>query len=64
MTSLSMTVVGTARAPSASSSSYAASSSSMFFASNVCPSRERNSFTWSHARQRDPEYTVIFILLV
>jgi hypothetical protein len=30
----------------------------------VCPSRERNSFTRSHARQREPEYTVIFILLV
>ena len=64
MTSWLMTIVGTALAPSASSSSYAASSSSTFFASNVCPSRERNSFTRSHARQREPEYTVIFILLV
>jgi hypothetical protein len=36
----------------------------MFLASNVCPSRERNSFTWSHARQWEPEYTVIFIPIV
>lgn len=60
-TCLSMTVTGTARAPSAISSSYAASSSSIFFDSNVCPSRERNSFTCSHARQREPEYTVMVI---
>jgi hypothetical protein len=33
----------------------------MFFASNACPSRERNSFTWSQARQCEPEYTVIFM---
>jgi len=59
-----MTVTGTERAPSASNSSYALSSSSIFFASYACPSRERNSFTRSQARQRDPEYTVIFIIKV
>ena len=61
MTSAPMTVTGTDRPPSFMSSSYAASSSSMFFVSNVCPSRERNSFTMSQARQWLPEYTVIFI---
>jgi hypothetical protein len=51
----SMIVTGTERAPSFISSSYAASSSSMFLVSNGYPSRERNSFTRSQARQRAPE---------
>jgi len=50
-----MTVTGTDRAPSFINSSYAASSSSMFFVANGWPSRERNSFTMSHARQWAPE---------
>ena len=56
-----MAVTGTERAPSFISSSYAASSSTMFFVSNEWPSRERNSFTRSQARQCAPEDTVIFM---
>ena len=47
-------VTGTARNPSARSASYAESSSSTFRTVNVCPSRERNSFTLSQLCQCEP----------
>jgi hypothetical protein len=47
-------VIGTVRHPREMSSSYAWSSSSTFLAVNATPSRERNSFTCSQARQALP----------
>lgn len=54
-----MNVTGTTLNPIDVSDSYADSSSSTFLTVNVCPSRERNSFTRSQLSQYDPMYTMI-----
>jgi hypothetical protein len=58
-----MIVTGIVLKPSAISSSYAESSSSTLRAVNAYPSRERNSFTCSHDRQCEPEYTMMSVAI-